>query len=135
MFKHMISKKTGITLIALVVTIIVLLLLAGISIQMLTGDNGILQRSGQARKITDIAQVEEEARLIYMESMIDYNTKQGTLEDLDTICTKLNSQGYQTKIDTSGNEVINGIKTTPATIDTAPTSSTADTLTFVNTAT
>ena len=102
---------------------------------MLTGDNGILTRTGQAKEMTDIAQVEEEARLIYMESMIDYNTKQGALEDLDTICAKLNSQGYQTKIDTSGNEVINGIKTTPATIDTAPTSSTADTLTFVNTAT
>ena len=40
------NTKSGITLIALVVTIIVLLLLAGISIQMLTGDNGILQRAG-----------------------------------------------------------------------------------------
>jgi len=129
------NNKSGITLIALVVTIIVLLLLAGISIQMLSGDNGILPRAGQAKEMTDIAQVEEEARLIYMESMIDYNTKQGALENLDTICTKLNSQGYQTKIDTLGNEVINGIKTTPATLDTAPTSSTADTLTFANTAT
>ena len=44
------SKKTnqkGITLIALVVTIIVLLILAGISIQMLTGQNGILVRAGE----------------------------------------------------------------------------------------
>ena len=35
------NKQKGITLIALVVTIIVLLILAGVSISMLTGDNGI----------------------------------------------------------------------------------------------
>ena len=42
MFKHKKNKELGITLIALVVTIIVLLILAGISVQMLTGENGIL---------------------------------------------------------------------------------------------
>ena len=47
------NKTAGITLIALVVTIIVLLILAGISIQMLTGDNGILTRAGEAQKSTD----------------------------------------------------------------------------------
>ena len=36
-----------------ILNIIVLLLLAGISIQMLTGDNGILQRAGEAKEITD----------------------------------------------------------------------------------
>ena len=39
------KKDSGITLIALVVTIIVLLILAGISIMMLTGNNGILQKT------------------------------------------------------------------------------------------
>ena len=48
MKKLKINKESGITLIALVVTIIVLLILAGISIQMLTGDNGILNRAEQA---------------------------------------------------------------------------------------
>ena len=37
-------NNTGITLIALVITIIVLLILAGVSIAMLTGNNGILTR-------------------------------------------------------------------------------------------
>ena len=50
MKKLKINKESGITLIALVVTIIVLLILAGISIQMLTGDNGILNRAEQAVK-------------------------------------------------------------------------------------
>ena len=59
------SKKSnkGITLIALVVTIIVLLLLAGISIQMLTGDNGILNRATQAKEETVAGEVQEERDL------------------------------------------------------------------------
>ena len=43
------TKERGITLIALVVTIIVLLILAGISIMMLTGQTGILQQAGKAK--------------------------------------------------------------------------------------
>ncbi len=43
------QKQNAITLIALVVTIIVLLILAGISITMLTGQNGILNRAGEAK--------------------------------------------------------------------------------------
>lgn len=38
------KKQKGITLIALVITIIVLLILAGISIATLTGENGILRK-------------------------------------------------------------------------------------------
>ena len=53
----------GITLIALVITIIVLLILAGISIQMLTGDNGIIQRSGQAKEAIRGGEVQEIVRL------------------------------------------------------------------------
>ena len=71
MFKHKINTKSGITLIALVVTIIVLLLLAGISIQMLTGDNGILQRAGEAKKEQEMAQLKEHAELIKHTLLID----------------------------------------------------------------
>ena len=42
------KNNKGITLIALVVTIIVLLILAGVSIAMLSGQNGILNRASQA---------------------------------------------------------------------------------------
>ena len=42
------SNKRGITLIALIVTIIVLLILAGVSIAVLTGENGILNRATEA---------------------------------------------------------------------------------------
>ena len=56
--------KRGITLIALVITIIVLLILAGISIMMLTGNNSILNRAGQAKETTDIASIKERAELV-----------------------------------------------------------------------
>ena len=46
------NEPRGITLIALVITIIVLLILAGISIMMLTGDNSILNQSTNAKNNT-----------------------------------------------------------------------------------
>ena len=57
-------KNKGITLIALVVTIIVLLILAGISITMLTGENGILGRTKEAKVETKKSEYEEELGLI-----------------------------------------------------------------------
>ena len=42
------EKNKGITLIALVVTIVVLLILAGVSISMLTGENGIITQAQEA---------------------------------------------------------------------------------------
>lgn len=46
----------GITLIALVITIIVLLILAGVTIASLTGDNGLLTKARQAQEDTKIQQ-------------------------------------------------------------------------------
>ena len=42
------DKKTGITLIALVITIVIMLLLAGVAIQMTMGENGLIAKSVQA---------------------------------------------------------------------------------------
>ena len=53
------NNKKGITLIALVITIIVLLILAGVSISMLTGDNAILSKAWQAKEATRGSQVKE----------------------------------------------------------------------------
>ena len=54
----MLNNK-GITLIALVITIIVLLILAGVSIAMLTGQNGILNQATNAKTETANAEAEE----------------------------------------------------------------------------
>ena len=53
------SKVSGITLISLVVTVIVLLILAGISVTMLTGDNGIILNAGNAKERADINREKE----------------------------------------------------------------------------
>lgn len=57
------KNQKGITLIALVITIIVLLILAGVSIAMLTGDNGILTNSQKAKRETQQAEVEDKINL------------------------------------------------------------------------
>lgn len=59
----MMKKENGITLIALVITIIVLLILAGVSIAMLTGDNGILNKATGASQKTLAAEAEEAIKL------------------------------------------------------------------------
>ena len=59
----MLKNNKGITLIALVITIIVLLILAGISIAMLTGDNGLLTKANDAKKDTATAEAVERINL------------------------------------------------------------------------
>ena len=66
------KKSNGITLIALVITIIVLLILAGISISMLTGENGLLTKTDDARTKTAIANEEEQ---IKVQVMASYNNE------------------------------------------------------------
>ena len=53
------SFNDGITLIALVITIIVLLILAGVSIAMLTGDNGIITQAQNAKEETEESKEKE----------------------------------------------------------------------------
>ena len=62
------NNVKGITLIALVITIIVLLILAGVSIAMLTGENGILTQAKKAKADTENAAKEEEKMLSEIES-------------------------------------------------------------------
>ncbi len=57
------KRNKGITLIALIVTIIILLILAGVTIATLTGENGILSKAGKASEETKIATAEEKIKL------------------------------------------------------------------------
>lgn len=57
------NNQNGITLIALVVTIIVLLILAGVSIAMLTGQNGILKNAQEARNQSAAGTLDEAAKI------------------------------------------------------------------------
>ena len=57
------KNNKGITLIALVITIIVLLILAGVSIAMLTGENGILTQANNSKYSTARAEAVEKINL------------------------------------------------------------------------
>lgn len=64
-------KKSGITLIALVITIVILLILAGVSIAILTGDNVILTKAKLAEELTVKKQEEENNILKQYESLLE----------------------------------------------------------------
>ena len=57
------KKENGITLVALVVTIIVLIILAGISINLVLGDNGIITIAKKTKENTELAKTDEETQL------------------------------------------------------------------------
>ena len=69
----MLKNFKGITLIALVVTIIILLILAGVSIMMLTGENGILTKTQQAKEENEKASDKDLIAMAVLEAQIGEN--------------------------------------------------------------
>ena len=61
------NKQRGITLISLVVTIIVLIILAGVSINMIVGENGIITQAQKVAEDTKQAQEKEMISLAMLE--------------------------------------------------------------------
>ena len=101
------SKQTGITLIALVVTIIVLSILAGVSINMIVGDNGIITMARQGKENTELAQKQEQESL----NILQYTLETGnivltdkTVEDMKTEATYMTTN-TQIK-DNKGNTLV-----------------------------
>ena len=80
--KKMRSQK-GVTLVALVVTIIVLIILAGISINLVLGDNGIITIAKRAKENVELARIEEETELNELYTQLENNggTSGGTIYD------------------------------------------------------
>ena len=83
------KRNKGITLIALVITIIVLLILAGVTIATLTGENGILIRAEQAKIETEEEQLKEDIKLAYNAVKIGSNLEGW---DLDTEIIELQKE-------------------------------------------
>ena len=65
------QKQKGVTLIALVITIIVLIILVGVAINALVGENGIITQAQSAKEDTDKSQKEELGGLASLEQQID----------------------------------------------------------------
>ena len=107
--KEKLGKEVkGITLIALVITIIVLLILAGVSIAILTGNNGILTRANNAKATTEDKGAEEKVKLAVMAAKSQ--STDGTL-DADKLIAEIKNN-YKGK----GNRGDNGFPVT-ATVD------------------
>ena len=76
--KIMQRNTKGITLIALVVTVIVLIILAGVSISLVLGENGIVNKAKKAKENTELAKTEEETMLNDLAKQIEEGTSGGT---------------------------------------------------------
>ena len=99
-------NNKGITLIALVITIIVLLILAGVSIAMLTGQNGILNQATQAKTETAKAEAVEKINMALSAAYAEAKNptqpvtpSEATIKAYDTTLTQAN--GYTIAADTS----------------------------------
>lgn len=80
----MLKKNGGITLIALVITIIVLLILAGISIAMLSGDNGVLNRASQSSVKNQLGSFNDAVSLFVSDKTTEYY-EQAYVEQNETV--------------------------------------------------
>lgn len=81
--------QKGVTLIALIITIIVLLILAGVTISMILGDNGILNQATDASIETRAASVEERKNLWKAEQQTDKYTDETTAKELEDLLNDL----------------------------------------------
>ena len=92
------KSNKGITLIALVVTIVVLLILAGVSISMLTGENGIITQAQKAKEQSEIGEEKEAISVAYSGAKIKNEGKEVTANNMQD---QFNYNG--TKANASGN--------------------------------
>lgn len=93
------KNNKGITLIALVVTIIVLLILAGVSIAMLTGDNGILTKASEARDSSGAGTLDEAAKIAVGNILTENLKWPYTLEENETTLSSDVVTAAKTKIE------------------------------------
>ena len=103
---NILKKEKGITLIALVVTIVVLLILAGVSINLVIGNNGIITKSKEARIVTRADNAEDEVELWKNNNYIAKNSN-GSSESKNDMLQRLIDKKlvYEDEIDRN-NEII-----------------------------
>ena len=91
------NKELGITLIALAVTIIVMLILAGVTMAALTSENGIINQASKVKGTSKVAKTEEEARLEYSNLIVEKQMEgHGEVTELSDVIGKLEENGYET---------------------------------------
>lgn len=88
-------RNKGITLIALVVTVIILLILSGVTISAITGENGILKKAKLAKEISETSNEKESIELAFMSAKMK-NSYEILQEDVEK---ELNEKGYKVIFD------------------------------------
>ena len=111
----MLKNKKGITLIALVVTIVVLLILAGVTISLLLDENGIIAKSKDARTETRVSQIEDEVGMWKQHNFINKESNQAQ-ESADTMLESLISRKLLTEDEIDRNQELITIKKKDGTI-------------------
>ena len=111
----MLKKQKGITLIALVVTIVVLLILAGVTISLLLDENGIIAKSKDARTETRVSQIEDEVGMWKQHNFINKESNQEQ-ESADTMLASLISRKLLTEDEIDKNQELITIKKKDGTI-------------------
>ena len=102
----MLKNKKGITLIALVVTIVVLLILAGVSINLVLDNNGIIQKSKEARSETIVADEKSKVEMAYLSAALKKLGDTVTAEELQEELDSSVGAG-KTVVTTNGNGTLN----------------------------
>ena len=111
----MLKNKKGITLIALVVTIVVLLILAGVTISLLLDENGIIAKSKDARTETRVSQIEDEVGMWKQHNFINKESNQAQ-ENADTMLANLISRKLLTEEEIDRDQELITIKKKDGTI-------------------
>ncbi|MBO6243584.1 MAG: hypothetical protein J6O41_03325, partial [Clostridia bacterium] len=75
------KESKGITLIALIITIIVLLILAGVTISAISGNESAMEKATEAREKNDLANELEEIKLCVINAKLQNTINAGTLEE------------------------------------------------------
>ena len=102
--KEIFENKKGITLIALIITVIVLLILAGVTIATLTGENGILNQANKAKVQTNEAEEKEAIALAYNGAKVETKGESVTADILREQLVTKNGRTDVTKVE--GNDPI-----------------------------
>ena len=104
-----IKQEYGITIVSLVVTIIVLIILAGISISLLFGKSGIITRAKKGQEIADVATAQEKLELIKSEIPIKILEGKDSTVNLNNYLEELNKDKNKKDCDVTNIEKLNDI--------------------------
>lgn len=116
--REKLKENKGITLISIIITVIILLILAGITISLVIGDNGLIAKSKQSGKKAEISSekeaiqisatqaIEEENGIANLKKYLDYNVgkdKAETINNGNTLVVKFNDSNRYYEVDEKGN--------------------------------